>query len=63
MSFGENLRNLRKERGLSIKELAEKSGVSATQISYYEHNHFIPYAKNVYKLSVALGCSYEDLNR
>lgn len=62
MAFGENLRNLRKERNLSIKKLSELSGLSAVQISNYEHNHYVPNAINISKLAVALGCSYDDLN-
>ena len=61
MSFGEKLKNLRKERNLSIKELSERSGVSVVQISNYEHNRYVPNAINVNKLADALGCSYEDL--
>lgn len=63
MAFGENLRNLRKERNLSIKKLSELSGLSAVQISNYEHNHYVPNAINISKLAAALGCAYDDLNR
>lgn len=63
MTFGENLRNLRKERNLSIKELSAASGLSAVHISNYEHDHHVPNAININKLAVALGCTYEELNR
>jgi len=63
VTFGERLKNLRKERNLSIKELAEKSGLSAVQISNYEHDHYVPNAINVSKLAKALGCDYDDLVR
>lgn len=62
MTFGENLRNLRKERKLSVKGLSELSGLSAVQISNYEHDHYVPNEINKNKLAKALGCSYEDLN-
>lgn len=63
MTFGENLRNLRKERNLSIKQLSELSGLSAVQISNYEHDHYVPNAININKLAVALECTYDDLSR
>lgn len=61
MTFGEKLKNLRKERNMSIKELSQLSGLSAVQISNYEHDHYVPNAINVNKLANALNCSYEDL--
>ena len=63
MTFGENLRNLRKERNLSIKQLSELSGLSAVQISNYEHDHYVQNAINISKLAVAIECTYDDLNR
>lgn len=63
MTFGENLKNLRKERNLSIKELADLSGLSAVQISNYEHGHYEPNAISVNKLAKALNCAYEDLDK
>lgn len=63
MTFGENLKNLRKERGLSIKELSCLSGLSPVQISNYEHGHCVPNTININILAVALDCEYEDLIR
>ena len=63
MTFGEKLKNLRKERNLSIKQLSELSHLSSVQISNYEHNHYVPNAINITKLAEALGCSYDDLNK
>lgn len=61
MEFGENLANLRKGRGLSIKALSEKSGVAAALISNYEHGKSVPGTINANRLAKALGCSYEAL--
>ena len=61
MTFGENLRNLRKERNLSIKELASISGLSVVQISNYEHDKNVPNAITVAKLVTALKCEYGEL--
>lgn len=61
MKFSENLKNLRKKRGLSIKQLSILSGLSPVQISNYEHEHYTPNAININKLATALNCEYEDL--
>ena len=37
--FGERLRQLRAEKGISQKEMAEKVGVSAAYLSALEHGH------------------------
>ncbi|MCI5077533.1 helix-turn-helix transcriptional regulator [Oricola sp.] len=37
--FGERLRQLRSERGMSQKEMAQKVGVSAAYLSALEHGH------------------------
>lgn len=37
--FGERLRQLRAERGISQKQMAEKIGVSAAYLSALEHGH------------------------
>lgn len=37
--FGERLRKLRRERGVSQKEMAEAIGVSAAYLSALEHGH------------------------
>lgn len=37
--FGERLRELRAEKGISQKEMAEKVGVSAAYLSALEHGH------------------------
>jgi len=61
MSFAERLKNLRKERNMSIKELSDVSGLSAVQISNYEHGHNVPNAINANRLAAALGCAYDEL--
>ena len=59
-----NLQRIRKERGLTQKQLAEKSGVSLKMIQKYEAdikdiNH--ARAFTVFRLSKALGCSMHAL--
>ena len=42
MNFGERLRELRKEKGLTLRELAEKAGIDFTYLSKIENGR-IPY--------------------
>lgn len=62
MNFGENLRKLRTEAGLSQKELAEKVGTTPRSILNYEKGARLP--KNieiVHSLAEILGVSAESL--
>lgn len=59
--FGDLIKRLRTEKGLSIDELAEKSGFSSVQIRNIENNISKPRVFNLKKLSEVLGCSYEFL--
>tara|TARA_R110000782_G_C14804145_1_gene412165 strand:- start:625 stop:1194 length:570 start_codon:yes stop_codon:yes gene_type:complete len=61
MALGENLQRLRKARGLKQEELAERAGVSITQISKIERNETDPRASTIEKLTTALGCSADKL--
>jgi ribosome-binding protein aMBF1 (putative translation factor) len=40
--LGEKIKNMRTERGLSLKELAHKSGISAAAIHKIESNGITP---------------------
>lgn len=58
------LKELREEKGLSRRELAERSGVNLRSIQDYEQGHKkISSAKSetVYRLSLSLGCSVDEL--
>lgn len=61
MSIAENLQRLRKDQGLNQDQLAERSGVSLTQISKIERNETDPRVSTVEKLARALGCSTDQL--
>lgn len=61
MTFSEKLKDLRKEKNMSIKELAKKSGVTAVSISNYENGHYIPNLLTIKKLARALKCDFETL--
>lgn len=58
------LKELREEKGLSRRELADRSGVNLRSIQDYEQGHKkISSAKSetVYRLSLSLGCSADEL--
>ncbi|MCI9093144.1 MAG: helix-turn-helix transcriptional regulator [Coprobacillus sp.] len=55
MSVGENIRKIRKEKGLTQKQLSELSGVHEVQIRRYETNKSImPKVETISKLAKAL---------
>jgi len=56
-----NLREIRKQRGLTQKELSEKSGVARISIARYESGKVIPGALNLMKLAKAMECNAEEI--
>jgi transcriptional regulator with XRE-family HTH domain len=61
-SFGQRLRDLREERGLSPRELARESGVKYETIYRVEHGiHHEPRLRDVVKLARALRVSLDTL--
>lgn len=60
-TFGENLKRIRKEKKLTLRELANLMGVSASNISHYEQGERNPKPETMRKFKEALGCSFEDL--
>ena len=57
----ENLRKIRKARGLKQKELAKLVGVSESSISQYESGAKTPSFETALKLAEALDCESADL--
>ncbi|NJR43405.1 MAG: helix-turn-helix transcriptional regulator [Akkermansiaceae bacterium] len=53
--LGEKIKNMRTERGLSLKELSHKSGISAAAIHKIESNGITPTITTMMKISDALG--------
>jgi len=60
-SFGKRLARLRKERGFTQVELAEKTGMIQALISDYEHDKLRPYADIVVRLALALEVSTDEM--
>jgi transcriptional regulator with XRE-family HTH domain len=62
MYFYDQLRDMRKLKGFTIRELADRSGVSAAYISQLENgNRGVPSPEVLMKLSEGLNVSYSSL--
>ena len=61
MSFGENLRNVRKQRGVTQEELAEILGVSRQAISKWESDGGYPETEKLLVISKTLNISIDYL--
>ena len=57
VDVGSRLRELRELRGISMRSLAEKSGLSANALSMIERGKTSPSVSTLYKLADALGIS------
>ena len=58
---GRNAARIRKERGLTQEQLAERSGLSQQYLSGLERGRRNPTLVTVHELAVALGVSHLDL--
>ena len=61
MSFADNLRKLRRDKGWTQYDLAEASGVKASHIPRLEKENSDPKLSTIYKLIDALGCTPDAL--
>lgn len=59
--IGDTIRDLRKLKGISQKELAERTGLSIATIQGYEQKKYKPGTDSILKLSVGLGVPIVDL--
>ena len=53
--------HLRKQKGYTQSQLAEKCGVSKNTISSIENKNFLPSLTSVIALCLALDCKFSDL--
>ena len=60
---GRNAARIRKEKGLTQEQLAEKSGLSQQYLSGLERGRRNPTIVTIYELASALGVSHIDLMR
>lgn len=61
MTFGQKIKNRRKEKGMTQIELSGKTGLSQGYISMLEKGQFDPTAPVIVKLAVALAMSADEL--
>lgn len=61
MDFGEQLRKIRKDRGLTQEQVASKLNVSRQAISNWENNKNLPDIEMVVELSMAFDLSLDQL--
>lgn len=61
MQFGENFRKIRKESGLTQKEVAKKLNLSQSNVSDWENNVSRPEYENLIALTLIYEVSLEDL--
>jgi transcriptional regulator with XRE-family HTH domain len=60
-NFGERLRKVREDKGLSQAQLAEKSGLQPSAISHFELNRRSPSFDNLKRLADALSVTIDYL--
>jgi transcriptional regulator with XRE-family HTH domain len=61
MPLLQSLRRVREERGVSVRQLSAKSGVSADSISDFEELRQMASPRTTRRLAEALGVREEDL--
>ena len=61
MSIAENIKYLRKKRGMTQKQLADQSGLAVITIQQYEAGKYIPKNDSVLKLRKALDCNIHEI--
>lgn len=59
--FAKRLAELRRSKGLSQEELAERSGLHAIAITYIETGKRVPRLDTVFKLAEGLGIDVSEL--
>ena len=63
MSFSENLKRIRLEKGLTQQYLADALGVSRSAVAVYESGRIEPSIEKLLNLSSSLGVSLDELLR
>lgn len=61
MSFGQRLKKLRKEQGLTQQAMADRLGVTPTAIKKWEAGNNFVSEKNIYGIMETLGCTPNEL--
>lgn len=61
MTIGEKINELRKQKNMTLSELAEKSGVSAATLTHWKNGTTKPQMVALSKVVDVLGCDLSDL--
>lgn len=61
IDIGENIREIRKLKGMTQKELGNKLGISQSAINQFENNKTDPKLQTIEKLAIALEISMYDI--
>jgi transcriptional regulator with XRE-family HTH domain len=61
--LGLELRRIREERGFTVEELAEKSGISATTVRVVERGARNPRGDTIARLAKPLGLTFDEVWR
>ena len=61
MKIGQRIRELRKQRGSTLKDIADKTGLSLTYISDVERDRTQPSLKTLHRIAEGLGVTTTDL--
>jgi two-component system OmpR family response regulator len=59
--IGETIRNLRKEKELTLKQMAKRTGLSVSLLSQIERAESSASISSLYKIAVALDARVQDL--
>ncbi len=62
MSVSENIKNLRKQRNMTQKQLAAQTGLAVITIQQYEAGKYVPKIEALKKIAVALECEVSDID-
>lgn len=60
-TIGAQIKNMRKARGMTQEQLAEKAGVGVTHISHIETGRSVPSLEMIISFINAFGCSADEL--
>lgn len=60
-SFSGRLRQLRRDAGLTLQQVSEKTGLALSTISKFENNHSSPTYENIVRLAEGLGIDVSEL--
>ncbi len=61
IALGRNIQKIRKQKGLTQEQLAEKLGITLTYMGYFEIGHRVPNLRMLCKIADILGVKVKEL--